>query len=236
MAPPPTAARGAPDAAAMKSRIITHMNADHQLSLRLYLQHYCHVPSSGTAQASLEDITTEHIILNSSFGRHVVPFEPPMKSLMEGREKLVAMHQHCLKELDLSDIVIDSYHPPSGVFPYVLGALVVLICTTFPFRDNLRPESRSLIYDIWSVGGLVPGLAWLSYQLAPAVQAFIYIAHGVEMLVLARGRLRRHWVETFSRTWWLWLGECSLVGYSAFQHFDRTVKAKEDAKGGKAQH
>lgn len=233
---PPTATRGPPDAAAMKSRIITHMNADHQLSLRLYLQHYCHVPSSGTVKASLEDISTDHITLNSSFGRHVVPFDPPMKSLMEGREKLVAMHQHCLQELDLSDIVIDDYQLPRAVFPYVLAALVVLIGLTFPFRESLRPESRSVIYDIWSLGGRVPQLASLSHALAPAVLCFIYLAHGVEMVVLARTRLRKHWVETFSRTWWLWLGECALVGYSAFQHLDRMVKKKADAKGGKAQH
>jgi hypothetical protein len=233
---PPTPTRGPPDAAAMKSRIITHMNADHQLSLRLYLQHSCHIPSGGTVKASLEDITNEHMILISSFGRHIVPLDPPMKSLMEGRERLVAMHQQCLKELDLSDIVVDEYQLPTTVFPWALSSLVILIALTFPFRESLRPESGSVIYDIWSLGGLAPGLAQLSYTLAPAVLGFIYLAHGIESVYLARTRLRKHWVETFSKTWWLWIGDCALEGFGAIQRFDAVVKRKESAKGGNAQH
>jgi len=220
----------------MKSRIITHMNADHQLSLRLYLQRYCHIPSHGTAQASMEDITNEHMILKSSFGRHVVTLEPPMKSLMEARERLVAMHQDCLKELDLSDIVVDQYTLPTNVFQWALAALVVLIATTFPFRESLRPESGSTIYEIWSLGGRLPQLAQLSYTLAPAVLWFIALAHSGETLYLVRTRLRKHWVETFGGLWWLWVGECMLAGFGAIQRVDAIVKAKESAKGGKAQH
>lgn len=231
-----TPTRGPPDAAAMKSRIITHMNADHQLSLRLYLQHYSHVPSSGTTKATLEDVTPEHMILNSYYGRHVVPFNPPMKSLTEGRERLVAMHQQCLQALDLSDIVIDTYEAPRTAQTYLVAGLVSLILATFPFRQSLRPESGSLIYQIWSLGGLVPGLASLSYTLAPAVLAVIIVAHVTESAYFARSRLRRHWVETFSRVWWAWLSECLMVGFSTFQNFDALVKRKEDAKGGKGKH
>ncbi|OAG43279.1 hypothetical protein AYO21_02565 [Fonsecaea monophora] len=101
-----TTPRGPPDVSAMKARIITHMNADHQLSLRLYLQHYSHVPSPGTASAQMLDITTEHMIISSAYGRHVIQFEPPMKSLMEARERLVTMHELCLEQLDLSAIVV----------------------------------------------------------------------------------------------------------------------------------
>ncbi|KEF54180.1 uncharacterized protein A1O9_09975 [Exophiala aquamarina CBS 119918] len=232
----PTATGGPPDPAAVKSRIITHMNADHQLSLRLYLQRYCHIPSGGTVQASMEDITNEHMILKSSFGRHVVPLDPPMESLMQARERLVAMHQDCLDELDLSDIVVDGYKLPTSVFQWALAGLVILITTSFPFRESLQPESGSVIYKIWSLDGRVPGLAQLSYILAPAVLWFIGLVHCGETLYLARTRLRKHWVETFSGIWWLWVGECMLVGFGAIQRVDAMVKAKESAKGGKAQH
>ena len=80
-----TTPRGPSDPVALKHRVLTHMNADHHLSLRLYLQHYNHVPSSGTTSAELLDITTGHMILSSSFGRHVVSFDPPMTSLSEAR-------------------------------------------------------------------------------------------------------------------------------------------------------
>jgi hypothetical protein len=212
------------------------MNTDHALSIRLYLQNYCHVPSSGTTKATLSDITPDHMILHSSYGRHVVPFDPPMKSLIEARERLVAMHNDCLLKLGLSDVVIDEYRLPRSVASYGLAALVTLILLTFPFRESLRPGSGGWGYRIWSLGGLVPGLARLSYAVAPVVLGFIVVAHAVEAVYFATSRLRRHWVQTFSGVWWWWMLDCWLQGFSSFIRFDRLVKDKEAKKVGKAQH
>ncbi|KAG9780832.1 hypothetical protein KCU88_g3624, partial [Aureobasidium melanogenum] len=104
--------RTPPDPAAIKSRIITHMNADHALSLRLYLTQYSHVPLPATKTAQMQDITLDHIIItlgpsSPASGRYRIPLDPPMKSLLEARERLVAMHNDCLAALDLSDVIVD---------------------------------------------------------------------------------------------------------------------------------
>lgn len=225
---------GPPDLAAMKNRILTHMNADHQLSLRLYLQHYSHVPSLGATDAKMLDITTEHMIVSSSYGRHVVLFEPPMKSLMEARERLVEMHNLCLKELDLSDVEVKTYVLPDRAWQWMLSGLCLLIYATFPFRDSLKPESESIIYKIWSLGGTAPWLAKLSYILDPFVLGFVVVCHAAEAVWFINRRLRRHWVEAGTVTWWLWVLDCLMEGGGCLKRFDRVVKRMEaEKKGGK---
>ncbi|KIW34524.1 uncharacterized protein PV07_01300 [Cladophialophora immunda] len=231
-----SAPRGPPDASAMKTRIISHMNADHQLSLRLYLQHYSHVPVSGTVSAQMLDVTTEHMVISSGYGRHVIQFEPPMKSLMEARERLVTMHELCLKQLDLSDIVVDMYVPPDRAWQWALSGLCVLIFTTFPFRESLRLESGSWISKIWSLGGVAPWLAKLSYTLAPAVLGFMVVVHGFEAMWLIQKRLRRHWVEWGSVAWWCWVVDCLIEGVGCLSRFDRLVKKTEAEKKGGGKH
>ncbi|KAH0847178.1 putative integral membrane protein [Fonsecaea pedrosoi] len=231
-----TTPRGPPDVSAMKARIITHMNADHQLSLRLYLQHYSHVPSPGTASAQMLDITTEHMIISSAYGRHVIQFEPPMKSLMEARERLVTMHELCLEQLDLSAIVVSKYVPPDRVWQWALSGLCLLIFTTFPFRESLRSESGSWIYQVWSLGGVAPWLAELSYTLAPAVLGVLVVVHGGEAVWFIQRKLRRHWVEWGSAAWWCWVVDCCIEGFGSFTRFDRIVKTMEMEKKGGGQH
>ncbi|KIX02938.1 uncharacterized protein Z518_06488 [Rhinocladiella mackenziei CBS 650.93] len=225
--------RGPPDPQAMKTRIITHMNTDHALSLRLYLMHYSHVPLSGTSSATLTDITTQHMILTSSFGRHVISFEPEMKSLLDARERLVAMHNECLSALDLSDIVIDTYVPPDRAWHWGLAGITLLILSTFPFREALKPESGTIIASIWSLGGAVPGLARLCYTLQPYVLTLVVLVHGTEAAWLANTKLRRHWVEVGSGVWFAWLLDCVIEGGGCLERFQRVVKGKEAAKNGK---
>ncbi|KAJ9612964.1 hypothetical protein H2200_002905 [Cladophialophora chaetospira] len=234
--PPAPTARGPPDPAAVKARVLTHMNADHHLSLRLYLQHYSHVPSSGTNTAKLLDITTDHIIIESSYGRHVIPFEPPMKSLMEARERLVDMHNLCLRELDLSDVVVKNYVLPDRAWQWLLSGLCLLIYATFPFRESLKPESGSVSSKIWSLGGVAPWLAKLSYTLAPYILGFVVVAHCGETLWLINGRLKRHWVEAGSAVWWFWVADCMTEGGGCLTRFDRLVKRLEAEKKGGGNH
>ncbi|OAP65027.1 hypothetical protein AYL99_00999 [Fonsecaea erecta] len=231
-----TAPRGPPDASAMKTRIITHMNEDHQLSLRLYLQHYSHVPSPGTVSAQMLDITTEHMIISSGYGRHVILFEPPMKSLMEARERLVTMHEHCLNQLDLSDIVVDTYVLPDRAWQWALSGLCLLIFATFPFRESLRLESGSWISRVWSLGGAAPWLAKLCYMLAPAVLGVIVVFHCGEAMWFIQRRLRRHWVEWGSVAWTCWVVDCLVEGGGCLSRFDRVVKKMEMEKKGGGKH
>ncbi|KAL2419600.1 hypothetical protein ABEF95_006432 [Exophiala dermatitidis] len=238
---PPTQ-RTPPDPAAIKSRIITHMNADHALSLRLYLSRYSHVPLPATKTAQMQDITLDHIIItlgpsSPASGRYRIPLDPHMKSLLEARERLVAMHNDCLAALDLSDVVVDRWVKPDRVWQWGLSLLCLVIFSTFPFRERLHPGSGSVVYSIWSLGGTVPSLARLCYILQPYVLGGMVVVHVGEAVWFANKRLRRHWVETGSWVWWAWVADCLLEGVGCLSRFERVVgngdKSKKGGAGGK---
>lgn len=220
----------------MKSLIISHMNSDHILSMRLYLMRHAHLPMRRTKSPQMTDITLgkEMVISSpSSGGRHVIPLQPPMDSVKEAAESLVAMHNECLAALDLSDVVIDRYTPPQGLLEGTLAAVTALVLFTFPFRDQLRPESGTAISQIWSLGGALPGLGRLCYTLQPLVLGVIVPVHAGQAVWFARKRLRRHWVEAGSRVWWCWMLDCCLWGGGCLSRFQRVVKAEEEASKGK---
>ena len=108
------ATMAAPTSEAMQTRILNHMNTDHQNSLVLYSRYYSKLPLSHAKTSKLDSINLEHMIIESSFGRCLVPFNPPLESYSEARERVVAMHQECLRGLDVDEVVIDRYSLPSG--------------------------------------------------------------------------------------------------------------------------
>ncbi|KIW37659.1 uncharacterized protein PV06_10299 [Exophiala oligosperma] len=215
--------------AAMKDRIMTHMNADHALSLRLYLMRYSHVPMGGTTTAEMLDISQDHMILRSGYGRHVVDMVPPMKSLTDARERLVEMHNSCLEELGLSDVVVDRYTPPNRAWQIGLSALCVLIFTTFPFRQSLL-DQNTLPGRIWSLGGAAPWLARLSFGLQPLVLTVMVVVHLGEAAWMANTRLKKHWIEVGSWVWWFWVLDCAVEGFGSWTRFDEMVADVEGKK------
>ena len=76
-----------------------------------------------------------------------------------------------------------------------------------------------------------PGLARLAYLTAPYVLIFMVVVHGAEAAHMARGRLRRHSVETFSGVWWAWVVDTFFEGFGAFQRFDGMVEKRRKEKG-----
>ena len=221
----------APTSEAMQTRILNHMNADHRNSLVLYSRYYSKLPLAHAKTSKLDSINLEHMIIESSFGRCLVPFTPPLKSYSEARERVVAMHQECLKGLDVDEITIDRYILPNSPLQGTLAFLTTWTFATFPFRQQLRPESGSLLSWAWSIGGLFPGIAKLAYLTAPYVLVFMLVLHGAEAAQMARSRLRRHSVETFSGVWWAWVVDTFFEGFGAFQRFDGMVKKRKDEKG-----
>jgi hypothetical protein len=220
----------APSSDAMKARIINHMNADHQASLRLYARHYSKLPLSYAKTAKADDISVDHLILTSSFGRTLIPFKPALKSLAEARERLVAMNEESLKELDVDGTMIDIFPLPDKAVHWIWLGFCSWVIFTLPFRQQIHPDSGSTLSKIWSLGGTAPWLAKLAYTLGPATLWFIGIIHSVEAVVMATGRLRRHEVEMFSGVWWGWIVDVLLMGGGSFMRFDALVKSIKEKK------
>ncbi|ETN41778.1 uncharacterized protein HMPREF1541_03715 [Cyphellophora europaea CBS 101466] len=215
----------------MKARIITHMNADHAFSLQLYARHYNRLPLATARTATLEDITTSHLIMTSSFGRLLVPLDPPLSSLGQARDRLVAMHNDCLAALDVADVQVSRYTPPNRLhqWAFLVGASAVLL--TFPFRASLHPDSGSWLAWAWGLGGRLPWLAETAWRVAPLVWPLTLGIHVLEVRHMMVSRLRRYGVEPFSALWWAWVLDNFFEGFGAFARFDEVVAEERARKG-----
>ena len=216
---------------AVKTRIILHMNRDHAFSLCLYARHYNQLPLTHAHTAQMDDITLSHLTLATSFGRLLIPLQPPLTSLAQARERLVAMHEECQAALGVSDVAVNAYRAPDRAWQWTLGAAVAAVLATFPFRAALHPDSGSWIAAFWSVGGRVRVLAQLAYMLQPVVLPVTLVIHVLEAVHMARSRLARYSVEEFSGVWWAWMLDCFVEGFGSFIRFDEMVKDTRERRG-----
>ena len=228
-----------PTDAAMQARIITHMNADHAESLALFLQHYNKLSPSLAAKPQLDEFTLDHMIIKSSYGRSLIPLEPPLNSYGEARERMVQMNTEALHGLGLSDIKVTEYVPPRMGWQVAMFGLCLISFVSFsPFGSpDLGRQAASsrvnLLYLFWSIGGLVPGLSYFAHDVAMYVFVFMCVVHSGEATWLAYSRLRRHQVPQFTLVWWQWVLSCAIEGFGSFVRFDQMIKEKEEEKAKK---
>lgn len=216
-----------PDEAAIRARITTHMNAQHQDSLSLFLQHYCNIgPSASTSTSTtLVTLHLDSLILASQGKRYYIPLHPPMSSFSETRPRMKAMRQECLRALDLSDVKITSYVAPQGLIPRLTFLAVILTMLLFSRRRNLLPGS--IFYD--SLGlRYVPNFVSFCAIIQPWLIKVMLAIHFSEALWMARTRLRKHQVRSWSRLWWMWVGTCFIDGIFSLQRIDELVSRKEE--------
>lgn len=217
-----------PDAA--KSRILNHMNADHSNSLRLYARHYSQLPLPHAKTAKADDITLDHLILQTSFGRVLIPFTPPLKSFSEARERLVGMHEECLTKLGVDGVMLTEYRLPNRLWQWGMVGISLWNFGTLPFRESILPSSGSWISQVWSLGGLLPGLAKLTYTLAPATLWFMIVMHAGEAVYMGTTVMRRYEVEIFSGVWWAWVLDTATEGFGSFVRLEGLVREIKEAK------
>ena len=231
-----------PKILSMKARVTTHMTTDHADSLTLFLKHYCKVPISlrptppiGTLK--LDDIALDHIIISHPNGRNIVQITPPMNHLGEARERLVSMHNDCLKALDLASFKVEKFVLPNKLWQWITHLLCALCFTFFSIypSEAFLPESNTLPSKIWSIGGLVPVLADVASHVKNQVLVGMLIIHVSEAAYMSRMHLRKYWVPRFSAVWWVWVAVVFNGGAAGMYRFQDMVEGMEAerAKGGK---
>jgi len=232
------------------------MNADHDDSLRRYLEHYHSLSSFSARNAHLTNITFTTLTLSTSTitpsspppasasassanrkhefntSTYQIPLDPPLKSWAEARERLVSMDKVCVEKLDRSPITLNTYIFPRG-FHLVLGILTICTLITFSSSAHLQPNKYSTIFGplpIW-----IPG--WFSFLtvMQKPVLWFMIVVHGAESIWMARTRLRKHSVPTASRLWWMWVVGTFLEGFGNFERIDAWV-GQQVAKREKLKH
>lgn len=212
---------------AMKQRVVTHMNADHQDSLKIFLEYYCKLPPHLISDAQLDDITLSHLIIRSKAGRNIIPLEPPMESWVQARERMVEMHHASYKGLGRSEITVTEYRPPKTASQ--ISSLAALLVMYYVFSSRRNFQDGSMLHGM--LLRHFPGFEQFGYKAQPYVVSVLLIAHIVETTSLVRTRLRRHGIPLGSSLWWKWTVSCFIDGVFSFQRFDGLVREIEEKKG-----
>ncbi|KAA8648540.1 hypothetical protein EYZ11_001104 [Aspergillus tanneri] len=210
-----------------KGFIIKHMNADHQNSLAMYLQVYCHLSAAEAKSSRLEDISLSDLLISARGTRYTVPLDPPMKAFSETRSRVVAMHKECLQRLGISDIIIQEYRAPHGVYAIGFGICLAWL-VGFYQRENFLPGS--VLYETLGLER-APLIAQLCYKLQPLAFYGMLGAHVVEgSLLLAVKRLKPHGVPFLSGLWCVWMLSTLIEGFGGVYRFDDMVAEKRAMK------
>ncbi|KAI0381673.1 hypothetical protein F5Y04DRAFT_255038 [Hypomontagnella monticulosa] len=214
---------------AHKSRIITHMNADHARELAHYLRAFNGLSASAARNPQIQDMTLDNMAIRVASGAtHNVAITPPLGSAADARVRLVEMSQQALKVLGLSDIRINAFTRPQGFGLFTgIGVLLYIVCVvTFPL---VQPGTAlwEFVDAIFPFGG-APTYQWVVNAIFwPTV-----LLHTTEAWWMARSRLEKHDVESGTGLWWLWIGSVLIEGYPAMVRFDGLVEAERKRKEG----
>ncbi|KAK9785204.1 putative Integral membrane protein [Seiridium cardinale] len=211
--------------AAIKTRVVTHMNKDHAGELELYLRAFNGLPASAAAGAQITDMSLGALTIKAVSGRHTVVLEPPLPNYGASRAKLVEMAQTALARLGLSDIKVDQYAPPAGFDLVVFfGVTLYMVCAaTLSF---VKPGTViwALLDDFFPLGA--DGYRWL----VKTIFVPFVLIHATESWWMARTRLAKHRVPRGSKVWWLWTISPTFEGFVAFKRFDGLVDAERKKK------
>ena len=216
--------------AAAQTRIIKHMNADHQNSLIRYLRHYHHLSSFSARNATLTAIDLSTLTISTSptpFSptTYRIPLDPPLSSWADARPRLVIMDNEACSRLGCSPTTIKKYVPPHG-FMILNFALCLWTYITFSRRTHFIPGS--LYHQVFFQH--VPRFASFCYKIQQLVIYAMAAIHLAEVVYMERSRLRKHTVRTLSRVWWMWLLSDFVEGWPATIRFNSTVKEEEEKR------
>ncbi|KXT14492.1 hypothetical protein AC579_9575 [Pseudocercospora musae] len=202
---------------AAKSRIISHMNKDHSDSVRAAAAAHL---SLRAYDGRMTDVSLEHLTLSCHGNTHRIPFDPPMSSYREARERVVELDQECRKALNQSDVTVTQFLPPTGL--YALEFL--LISATFLAYSRRSWFATGHIVEIV----LGPSFAAFSWSIQPWLIGSMLAIHAFEAIYFARNRLRKHSVNVRSPIWWLFMASCFIEGQFLFKRFDTHVRVQRE--------
>ncbi|KAF1978204.1 integral membrane protein-like protein [Bimuria novae-zelandiae CBS 107.79] len=202
--------------AAVKERIVNHMNKDHGDSVRRYLEAFKQKSFYQVRDARLTDVTLDDMKFNCGGQQVIIPFDPPMKGLKEARERLVQLDKDALKALGRSNITITKYIPP-----WTPG---------FHFIHLLNFTPGSYLHD-----GLLfqfPRFSEFCLSIQPILLSLMFAIHVIEAAIMVK-KLSRHGLTPFDGVWWAWVGSAFNEGWTSFQRANALIdekRAEKDAK------
>jgi hypothetical protein len=177
----------------------------------------------------MTDISLGEMKFSCSGQTTTVPFDPPMKSLREARERLVQMDKDTLRILDRSDITVSRYIPPYANLAHLFNfSQCLLVSLLLPRGANFRPGS--LLYD--NILFMVPAFASFVLQVRWFVLPIMLAIHLFETTLMAK-KLKRHGLSPVDSIWWAWMGSSFVEGITSFWRLDGLIAEKQQEKDAK---
>lgn len=244
---------GPPNLEAIKTRVITHMNKDHSLSLYDYINYYKSDtkgkdiidpdhPSSSIEMTNIENdkITIKYStksIAKSSPQIAEIPIEPPMQSISESRVVLVKMATEAAQSRGYATHRISEYLPIGSTSNGVRDILITigLLITVVPlirstFYNTLfayiLPDSINP-YDFYTAVPILGPIFHFFLEDYPWAAAIIcYSIHIGEALFIMRPKLIKYRVPEDQRKSWYIAN--IIEGYPALQRINKLIKKIEE--------
>lgn len=170
----------------------------------------------------MTDISLTQMECSCNDQRHMIAFDPPLKSLREVRERVVQMDQDALKTLGRSEISITRYIPPYVKLGHFGNFSACFLSYIFlPWPSNFK--SGSLLYD--NLLFRFPAFASFVAQICWIVFAIMLPIHLFETGLMAR-KLAKHGLTPLDKMWWPWIGSSFVEGITAFWRLDGLIREK----------
>ena len=207
---------------AVRQRIITHMNNDHQDSAARYLEAYCKVSRWTACGARMTDIDLHKMSFMADGATHQVAFDPPLQSLKDTRERVAAMDKECISMLGRSDITVKEFAWPTGLYAIDFFGIAA---TFLAYSRRTWFQKGAIVECI-----LGAGFARFSYTIQPWLLAGLIVVHGAELVYYMRKPLVQHSVNVRSRIYWQWVVSFFIEGLFAYHRWHGLIERKRIAK------
>ncbi|EMC95393.1 hypothetical protein BAUCODRAFT_539281 [Baudoinia panamericana UAMH 10762] len=212
---------------AAKSRIVTHMNEDHHNSIVRYLEHYHKLYSWQAYDARMSGVDLSGMTFVCRGHTYRIPFQPPLASYKDARERVVQMDKDALRGLGRSDVAIKEFLPPTGFY---LVNFIAVSATMVAYSQRWWFAKGHIVERI--IGS---GFARFSWTIQPYLIGAMLAIHLTEMLYFMTFTLPKHSVNPRTSTFWKWAAVVFVEGVGAQTRFANLVKVKQEAKA-KQQH
>ncbi|CAI6265851.1 unnamed protein product [Periconia digitata] len=214
---------------AAKQRIVNHMNADHSDSIRRYLEAFSKKSSFQARNARMTDVTLHDMKFDCNGEPVAIPFDPPMKSYREARERAVQLDKDALRLLGRSDIPITKYIPPWVHWGHLFNFTQCFI-TFGLFSRAAHFQPGSLPHDVF----LHHFPKFISFALAiqPYLITIMAAIHAFEVVIMMR-KLGRHGLSLFDGVFWAWSASIFVEGITATLRLNEFIRSKQQEKEAK---
>lgn len=170
----------------------------------------------------MEDIDLNGMAFVCGGKTYRLPFDPPMSTYREARERVVEMDKQCLQALGKSDITIKEFVPPTSLY---LVEFMVIMATFIAYSQRWWFTKGAVVERI-----LGHAFARFSWTIQPWLITFVVGIHVVELAYFIRNHLRRHSVNIRTALWWKWVGTTFIEGQFAYKRFNDLVSRKQEEK------